>query len=78
MYMNVPADLRQSDLVIDVIHDGRSRTCAYVGAATASGATRRVMCESQVAGDVVKIRTKGTTHQTLSLCDVQVFGSPRK
>ena len=78
IYVHVPTDLRQSDLVIDVIHAGRSRTCADVGTATASGDTRHVPCESQVAGDVVKIRRKGTTHKTLSLCDVQVFGSPRK
>ena len=76
MHIHVPTDLH--DLAIDVIHAGRSRTCADIGAATASGETRHVMCESQVAGDVVKIRMTGTTHQRLSLCDVQVFGIPRK
>ena len=78
MYIHVPTELRRSHLVIDVIHAGRSRTCADVGEATASGETRHVLCESQVAGDVVKIRTTGSTHQRLSLCDVHVFGSPRK
>jgi len=76
MRIHVPTDLH--DLVIDVIHAGRSRTCANVGVATDSGETRHVPCESQVAGDVVKIRMTGTTYQTLSLCDVQVFGIPRK
>ena len=65
---------RLKGFVIEVQLDGSSRRCASVPGQLKLAETRRISCRPGSIGNIVKIQLTNKAAQTLTLCEVEVFG----
>ena len=69
---------RLHDIVIEALKDTEVSICEVIVYALKNGETRRIPCQPQTVGNVIKIRQNATKEEYLTLCEVEVYGTQGK
>ena len=65
---------RLKQFVIEGQEGGSTHECVKIINALGSGETRLIKCRQGTIGNIVKIRMTATVADSLTLCEVEVFG----